>query len=328
MSPHQTTDSLPLVLQEVVRREVERQLQQTRKTFPIDDPPMLQQLGHIPRMLPLSVWLYLRMCPSVGSVVGWFLAGIGFIFPLIAAIVGLDDLFPRNWVEAGKGTVIRIEPTRVTINECRICAYHFETTDPDGAEKVTGISYGNYGKHEIGDEVPILKSGQRYRVHDLVLSQGGYMFSLLFLGAGLPVGIIGLCMPIYAWFAAGKAIHLLQNGTATGARYHAINPTGTIINGRQMMGVDLEYHVAGETYMASATAIDTSRLTDGRSKIVFYDPTEPKKSVVLEGYNGMQIDELTGQFWINPLRCVLPLLAAGIVGAEIVTFIVLAMRAI
>ena len=135
-------------------------------------------------------------------------------------------------------------------------------------------------------------------------------------------------MPIYAWFTGGKAIRLFQDGTATGARYLDMNPTSTQVNNRYVMKIDFEYQVADRFYTASAYALDTSRLTDGKSKIVFYDPTEPEKSVVLEGYSGIQFDEVLGQFWTNPIRCALPLLAAGIVGAEIVAVIVFALRAI
>jgi hypothetical protein len=62
---------------------------------------------------------------------------------------------------------------------------------------------------------------------------------------------------------------------------------------------------------------------------VFYDPMQPDKSVVLDGLPiGIHLDEMTGQFWTNPLRCVFPLVMASIVCAEIVAIVVLAIKAI
>ena len=142
-------------------------------------------------------------------------------------------------------------------------------------------------------------------------------------------GVSGLCFPIYSWFAGGKAIQMLQYGTAVGARYLGKNPTGTSYNNRPVMKVNFEYQVAGETYTASAQALDTFRLTDAKQKVVFYDPMVPERSVVLDGLpSGIHLDELTCRFWTNPLYCFFPLLAAAIVCGQIAAIVVLALRAI
>jgi hypothetical protein len=155
------------------------------------------------------------------------------------------------------------------------------------------------------------------------------MMFLPFFGMGSLFGVIGLCFPVYSWFAGEEAIHLLRDGTAIGARFRGMNPTGTKVNDSPMMKVDFEYQVDGETYTASAQALDTSRLTDTPCKAVLYDPMQPNRSIVLDSLpGGLHLDELTGRFGVNPLRCVLPFLAATIVCGEMIAILVFVVRAI
>ena len=303
--------------------------QQINSLPPLDDLPVLQQLGAAPRDLPLAVHVYLRLCFYPTPLFGWFFAGFGLMFALIAVtLIGLDDVIPRNWTDAGKGKITNIEKSNATVNDRRIYAYHFETTD-EGMEKISGISYGYNGKHKTGDEVSLQKAGTRYRVQGLTLVPGEWYFPAIFLGGGFLFGLIGLCFPVYSWFAAGKAIYLLRDGTATGARFRGMNPTGTKVNDNPMMKVDFEYQADGETYTVSAQALDTSRLTDTPCKAVLYDPMQPSRSIVLDSLpGGLYLDALTGRFGVNPLRCVLPLLAAAFVCGEMVAILVFVVRAI
>jgi len=325
-----TMNSLPPELQDLVDQEVERRLKDLGVTVPqpfetLDDPPILHTLGHVPRDVPLSVRLYLRLGATSTQLPGLLFAGFGFIFALIAVgIMGLDDAIPRNWSDAGKAKITSVERTRFSINEESIYAYHFESPE----QQVVGVSYGYKGRYKTDDEVPLQKAGNRYRVQNLTLARGGSL-SLLFFGAGSLIGVFGLCFPIYSWFVGKKAIRLLREGTATKARHLATTPTNMRVNKQSVMKVNFEYQVDGETYTASATALDISRLTDSPCKVVLYDPMQPEKSIVLDGLPyGINIDELSGRFWVNPLRCMFPLLMATIVCSEIVAIVVLVIRAI
>jgi len=291
--------------------------------------PILRQIGDAPREIPLSLWLQLRLSSGPISLFGWIFAGFGFGFALIAvAFTGLDDAIPRNWGDAGKATITNIEKTNFHINDDSIHAYHFETSG-NASEKIGGISYGYGGKYETGDVVPLQKSGNRYRLQGLTLAKAGGSPALIFLGAGSLFGIIGLCFPVYSWFAGGKAIRLLRDGSAVGAKFAGMTPTGTKVNDQPVMKVDFEYQVEGETYTASAHALDTSRLTDTKSKLVLYDPMQPEQSVVPDGLpRGVHFDETNGRFRTNPMRCVFPLLAATLVCGEIIAVIMLAIRAV
>ena len=244
------------------------------------------------------------------------------------ATIGLDSAIPRNWVSAGKGTITNVEETGHTFNERRTYAYHFETAD-DGSEKINGISYGTFGKHKVGDGVSLEKAGERYRVQGLAQAPGGALLALLLFGIIPFVGMFGLGFPLYLWLAGGKAIHLLQDGTATSAKYVGMNHSGISANKVPVMKVNFEYQVDEKKYTASVHAVDTSRFTDAEYRVVFYDPIEPKRSVVWDGLpRGLRIDELTRRFGVNPLRYALPLLAATLVCGEIIAIIVLAIRAI
>ena len=150
-------------------------------------------------------------------------------------------------------------------------------------------------------------------------------------------GVIGLYSPIKGLFVGGKAVWLLQYGHAVIARYSGMEPTGMSIHRRGserdtlIMNVNFEYQVSGNNYAASVQALetDTFRWTETKTKIVFYDPMRPDKSVVLDGVpGGIQIDELTGRFQTNPLNYALQLLAATIVLVQIVAIVVLVIRAI
>jgi hypothetical protein len=306
--------------------------------------PILQHISSALRHLPLSVRLYLRMCSGYAPFAGWVFGGFGFMFALIAAgVMGLDDAIPRTWGDAGKATITNVQATNFSIgggehgDGIKVYAYHFEAADDEG-KIISGISYGFGGKYKVGDETSIQKSENRYRVHNLALAKGGAggeNFPLIFFGAGCLFGFVGLCSSIYAWLAMGKAIYLLRDGEATGARYVGMNSTGVSdgeeSNEKREMKVDFEYQVEGEKYIASVKVwnTDTSRLTEDKYKVVFYDPVQPSKSVVLEGLpKGIHFDETTGQFWTNPLRCVIPLVMATIVCGEIAAIVVLVILAI
>ena len=149
---------------------------------------------------------------------------------------------------------------------------------------------------------------------------------------------IGVCLllgsiffyyfPIRAWIAGNKSIRLLQNGIANSAKYVGEKTAGIRFGSNYVKDVRFKYHVEGKTYKVFARALDTSRLTDEKYKVVLYDPMEPRRSIVLDGLPvGIRFDELTGRFWVNPLRLVLPLLAATIVCGEIIAIIVLAIKA-
>ena len=330
--PQDEINALPSHLQDLVNREVERRLRQVQdeSELPLDGFPIPQPIGDAPRCVSLSVRLYLRLCSSsVPMIFGWFFAGFGLVFALIAvAAIGLDDVIPRTWVDAGTGTITNVEETSTSVNDRKIYAYHFETTTDEG-EKISGVSYEYRGKHKVGDEVSLEKAGERYRVQGLTRTPGGALGALIFFGAGTLFGIIGLCCPIYSWFVGGKAIRLLQDGIATGARFHGMVETGTRVNSQPIMKVNFEYQVDGERYTASAHALDTSRLTNDKYKTVLYDPMKPDKSVVLDGLpKGVRLDEMTGRFWVNPMRVVFPLLAATIVSGQIVAIVVFVLRAI
>ena len=336
MTQNREIDSLPPDIQNIIRREVERQVKEaldgTKELPTVDDLPILQTITPAPREVPLSVRLHLRLASTTGPFIGWFIAGFGFLFSFVAvAFMGLDDAIPRNWSDIGKGKITNVETTSTTLNDRRIYAYHFETADLDGAEKIVGVSYGFKGKHEIDNEVPLQKAGKRYRIQGLGLTTVGewWWFPLVFLGAGALFGVIGLCFPIYSWFVGGRQAYILRYGIATGARFVDMNPTTTRVNKQPVMKVNFEFQVDGERYMASAYALDTSRLTNSKNKVIFYDPMRPDKSVVLDGLpRGIHLDEQTGWFQTNPLRCVLPLLAATVVCGQIVAIVVLAILAI
>jgi len=289
--------------------------------------PILYQLNTVPREVSFWVRLQLRLYSNSTPIFGWFLAGFLLMFALVAAAIGLETDIPRTWVDAGKCTITNIKPPHY---KDKFYAYRFETSGHD-AEKISGTSYGKASDivYEVGDEVPLQKSGNRYCVEGLRLTNADVGIASLFVILGFFCGSIALYnFPIYSWFTGGKAIRVLEHGTPTIAKYVGKGSTGIQVMGRTVMEVDFEYQVDEEKYIASARASDLSRLTDTQSKVVLYDTTEPVQSVVLDGLpHGIYFDELTGQFLTNPLRCALPLLMATFVSGEIIAIILLVIRA-
>jgi len=166
----------------------------------------------------------------------------------------------------------------------------------------------------------------------IMLDLFGMIAMLMFGGLGLLFAIVGLCLPYYAWFVHGpKMLHCLQDGIAAKARHLATFPTGKTFAGRKSvhkeMQIDFEYQVDGQQYMASVQGVghELSRLTDAPCKVVFYDPTEPKQSMLLDKMPlDIYFDELTGRFGVQPVRLVPALLMAAIVCGEIVAIVWLA----
>ena len=152
-------------------------------------------------------------------------------------------------------------------------------------------------------------------------------------GMWLLCGSIGFYyFQIRTWRAGNKAIRLLQHGIVVGAKY-AGKKSGRFrwANSDNEVEIRFKYRVEGKMYGVSAYAFesDISRLTSEKNKMVLYDPMEPNQSVVWDGLpRGLCFNKLSGRFWINPLRYALPLLAATIVCGEIISIIVLAIRAI
>ncbi|MDR0327359.1 MAG: hypothetical protein LBI05_03585 [Planctomycetaceae bacterium] len=319
-------------------KEVERLLKELAAQSPpetepqtleqIDDPPILKSIPAAPRDVPLSVRMYLRLCSGSAPMLGWIFGGFGIAFALFAVwLMGLDDTIPRIWSDAGKVKITNIEDARFSINDSKIYAYHFESAN----KTTSGVSYGYGGEYKTGDDALLQKSGKRYRVEKLTLTRGGnaILGLWIFIGAGSLFGLIGLCFPIASWRSGGKAIFMLQYGEAVKSRLLGAKPTNVSVNDQRVMKVDFEYQVEGTMYTASIKETDTSRLTDAKSKVVFYDPMQPERSIVWDGLpSAIRLDELTGQFGANPLYYILPLLAATIVCGELAAIIFFAIRAI
>ena len=150
---------------------------------------------------------------------------------------------------------------------------------------------------------------------------------LMFIGVSLPFVMIGLYLVFCTWFVSGpKMIRFLQEGIATEARHLATFATGKTDEESVEIQVDFEYQVDGKIYHVSAKRYDdVSRLTDALCKVVFYDPAEPKQSMLLDDMpRGIHFDELMGRFCVNPLRCVPAFVAGAVVCGEIVVLVVLA----
>ena len=153
---------------------------------------------------------------------------------------------------------------------------------------------------------------------------------LVWIGLASPFLIIGIWMVIKAWYIDGpKMIHMLQHGIATKALHLTTFLTGeTVSDDKNVMEmqIDFEYQVDGQRYKVSTTGYDLSRLTDAPSKVVFYDPMEPQRAMLLDKFpRGIRFDELTGRFSTNPLNCLPAFLAAAFVCAEIAVIVALAL---
>jgi hypothetical protein len=140
------------------------------------------------------------------------------------------------------------------------------------------------------------------------------------------IGVLALFVPTLSWFAGSKAIRLLQNGTATRAKFFGVNLVGA--NRAKAPMVEFLYRVEDQAYSVFSEDSGASRLTIETCKDVFYDPMHPEQSVVLHGLpNGIHFDEQTGRFLCSPLRYMSMLLMATIVCGEIIAIAVQVVRA-
>jgi len=71
------------LLKKLAAQTTNQTTKKPQATEQVDDLPILQQLTSVPRSLPFSVQLHLRLCSPT---FGWLLAGGGFLFALVATV--------------------------------------------------------------------------------------------------------------------------------------------------------------------------------------------------------------------------------------------------
>ena len=292
------------------------------------DPPIMSLVGPVPRNLSLPLQFYLRFCSGHALFVGWIFAVVGLTIILgICTSLGLDDIVPRSWSDAGTAKITQVLETSTMVNDDRILAYHFQATDT-GAENVSGVSYGRQGKHKVDDEVALQRAGNRYRIKGLNTTKGG-MASLFGMAFCSVFVIVGLAFPAYSWHVGSKSARLLSDGEPAKAIFVDMNPTGTVVNNAPVMKVNFKYRVDGQEYTTSANAVDPSRLIDDDCEVVFYNPMNPEQAIVWDGLpKGVYFDESSNCLTVNPFRCLLPLLCVTVITVEFLAILFCIIRAI
>jgi hypothetical protein len=242
--------------------------------------------------------------------------------------------FAGQRAETG-GTVLRVEPTGLTVNEHKVYAYHFEFQAADG-RAYQGISYGRRGFCD-----PPAAATVRYKPGDpgasrivgLRTTPAGAVSLLALLLPAVGVGMLvpGLCK-------ARKGIRLLRDGMLAAGRLLGFQATTLRVNNKTVYKFTFEYQDDdGQTHRAVARTHETQRFagepdlsappaaerdrTDHDPTAVLeplvYDPLSPSRAVLLDELpGGPRIDDRGHIRADKPARLLLSLIvpAAAIFG--------------
>ena len=282
-----------------------------------------------PREVPLPTKLVV-LFGSPLSQFGWVFFGFGMVFVwLFAANADWSSLFSfRGALETAPGIITASEQTNASegggkrrkgVSNRRkstpIFAHQFKFSY--GGAEYTGTSYcpsgGLRDNQTVTVEFPVGKPtvsricGMRRGVFGL-----GAAFVLIFPAVGLALALQGL-------FSGRKAIQLLANGVMVQGLLTDKTATNTRVNKRPVMKLTFEFTDAlGQLRQAVLKTADTERLEDNPFERIFYDPQNPKSSVLLDALPGKQGFDGDGRLKASGFgrafgAIVLPIVAATVV---------------
>ena len=228
------------------------------------------------KVLPLSAKLALLFNGNWG-LIAFFVFLFGLVFSL-GALSTLDIpamIYLSGDVEIGKGEILEVYETNMSVNEESIYGYDYVFYSPLGEQYWT--SYARGYRYDVGDQVMIEYHPERpdvNRIQGMGNTLGGFVFMVPLLISLVWIGINA--------FLGMKRIRIIQNGKLTSAELTGKEPTLTRINNRRVYKMIFSFEVNAQEYQAIARTHKPEDLEDGHPKTIIYDQDNPEKSLVLE----------------------------------------------
>ena len=266
------------------------------------DPVQFQILPPPPRQMTLIGKLSLLWGSGITGLLlfGSIFACIGMIFACLFVGAGAVDTY-STWRENGTANVTTIEASNFSVNDNTVFAYSFSGRDGNG-NVVSGTSYAYADQFVEGQTVALEHAdffGEKWKLEGANFSMcGGFEnFALIFI---FIFPIVGTCIVFFGTILPGlKHSSLVTYGELTLASFLRQESTGTRINKRTVQKLVFLFETPdGEQYEASFKTLDPEKfLSDNSRKIVFYNPDNPKKSMVWDSVaSTMKYDEFQQLF--------------------------------
>jgi hypothetical protein len=241
----------------------------------------ISQLAPPPRQVPLRVMCraMLGLTGTLGAI--FLLAGLFSTWLFVGDIRPIAELRLALSSAATQGTITRVTPTNVSVNDVTVYEYQFTFRTPD-EKKVVGQSYTVGQKWSAENRVTIQYVPAKPSIARIAGSQlstapmWGILLVLIFpaTGAGL-----------FLSAAAGgwRQTTLLRSGKTAGAKIISEQATGVRINEVPVIAYNYEFEaVDGESYLGSAKSLPSGRIGDEAQEPVLYLPRNPRRSTLVD----------------------------------------------
>jgi hypothetical protein len=262
-----------------------------------------------PRRVPVSLQIVNFF--NIGSQIGWFVFGFGFIFFFV---FGLQSDFSfltfRNAGGRTTGRVIETKSTGASENKQTVKATHYEYSI--AGSTLRGTSYTTGSAPEQGAEVTV-----EYDESNPVRSRIEGMRRGLFGPWGVVSGIFPLIGLVILYFAAKSGVRrnrLLRDGLLTSGVLTDKEPTNMTVNDRRVWKLTFEFHDRlGQRREASAQTSDPQRLEDESAEPLLYDPGDPSRAYLLDEAPARPQFDMNGELLGRPNAALAALIIPTIV---------------
>lgn len=291
-------------IKEVVAKKKEKQI-------------LLQQTWGTP---PRSVSLRTQLAILTNvNMTYWIFACLGLLIALFAlplCLSSFEDAFHSNFQPAGKGVIVARVETHVRMNKRAnshrqgepVFCYVIKKRAKEDQTDTSGMEQGQtcYDKrlYEVGEEVAIEQSGDRYRVVGSTCSALGK--------SGVMVGLIPF---LFASIGLGGIVL----GIRRGCQRLSILQSGKVEYGRLVKMSSPEPSLEG-----SGSQSYYCFMPDEHQNVspMFYDPIDPRRSMMLDDLPvGTRFDPFTQTFRTSFRGVIVPLLLSILVGSTFIALI-------
>ena len=232
------------------------------------------------RELPILHQISIFINGSFGLVAIALIVFGGFLASTFIKDIDIQEfLYLNQNTEIGKGKIIDIFETNISINEEDIYGYEYKFFSPIG--DLQWISFTTGGKYSIGDKVNVEYSTEHpdiHRISGLSNTPGG-IFSLFSI---LPfvIGLVWLIINIYRGYNKNK---ILTSGEITYGKLIGKKSTSTQINDQTVYKLIFEFiDTKGKSFNVTAKTHKPESLEDEKKEMLLYNTINPRKAVLVD----------------------------------------------
>lgn len=288
----------------------------TSPWVPLSEGTRRAPLPPAPRHVPASLRRVLMTLGVPSTIGALFLAmGMFVLFSFTNALQMSRAVFSHLDAKMVDANVVSVSATSVTVNEDPVMAVSADYSAAGRSLRVT--SFTTAPMVSEGDVVGVRYSNTMpsMAVIDGLSASTVPSWGLTFL---LIFPVVGAGLLMVQVRRGRQQAHLLAHGVEAEGTFVSKEATGTRVNDIPVMKVTFHFVDArGDTWPATARALDTSRLEDESTERVLYLPEQPAEAMVVDEIPSWLESDRRG--WISPPSGVAmrPIfMAVGVAGAS------------